>query len=118
MLEDPSFNVCDAEAPASNGSGIFVVWRNEKMKFAFQLADIIYSGRGVILISCLKAIMVCPVVTYIYGEIYYKDMYPQCVWRMSKPFDAAGGFSSGSCGRIKTQLLEKTCFVAFLKWAF
>lgn len=58
-IEDPSFNVCDAEASASNGFGIFVVRRHEKMKFAFQLAEIIYSGKGVFFISCLQAMKVC-----------------------------------------------------------
>lgn len=55
MLEDPSFNVCDAEAPACNGFSIFVVERQEKMKFAFQLAEIIYFLKGVFFIGCLKA---------------------------------------------------------------
>lgn len=46
--------MCDAEASASNGFRIFVVRRHEKMKFAFQQAEIIYSGKGAFFISCLK----------------------------------------------------------------
>lgn len=59
LLEDPSFNVCDAEAPASNGFSIFVVQRHEKMKFAVQLTEIIYSHRSVVFISSLRTMNVC-----------------------------------------------------------
>lgn len=54
LLEDPSFNVCDAEASASNGFSIFVGRRHEKMKFPFQLAEIIYSWKGEFFIISLK----------------------------------------------------------------
>lgn len=59
LQEDLSFNVCDARASACNGFSIFVVRRHEKMKFAFQLAEIIYFLKGVFFISGLKATKVC-----------------------------------------------------------
>lgn len=71
LLEDPSFNACDAKASASNGFSIFVVRRHEKIKFAFQLAEIIYSHKGVFFISCLKAMKVCAVIIYV-CTVFYK----------------------------------------------
>lgn len=59
LLEDPSFNVCDAEAPASNGFSIFVVQRHEKMKFAAQLTEIIYSHKSVVFIRSLRTVNMC-----------------------------------------------------------
>lgn len=55
--------MCDVEASASNGFSIFVVRRHEKMKFAFQLAEIIYSRKGVFFVSLLKA-------TWVYVAVY------------------------------------------------
>lgn len=55
IAEPPSFNVRDTRASARNGFSIFVVERQEKMKSAFQLAEIIYSLKGLFFISCLGA---------------------------------------------------------------
>lgn len=58
------------------------------MKFAFQLAEIIYSQKGVFFVSCLKAMKVC-VITYVCTVF--------CEHSMSKPRDlmesAEGRFS-------------------------
>lgn len=57
--------MCDAEASASNGFSIFVVRRHEKMKFAFQRAEIIYSHNGVFFISRFRAMKVYVVIIYV-----------------------------------------------------
>lgn len=68
MLEDTSFNVCDAEASASNGFSVFVVRRHEKMKFAFQLAEIIYFQKGTFFTGHLKVTQVY-VVIFLYTSV-------------------------------------------------
>lgn len=59
--------MCDAQSSLGNGSGIFVVRRHEKMKFAFQRTEIIYSGKGGFFFSCLTAIK-AHVIKYVSAE--------------------------------------------------
>lgn len=86
--------MCDAEAPACNGFGIFVVERQEKMKFAFQLAEIIYFLKGAFFISCLKAAKVRVGVR--------ATSALECPNRRVLMFSAEGSFSARSL--ITTQL--------------